>query len=276
MFEPVLKSLDKLNENEKSFYTEGEDGKFHLNPKMKKLIDKFNANEDLKGVVSKQSQQIKKLTDLLSKATAGTEDDEADIKIKKEDDLKLKKLSPEIKKLLESKDKQLKKTNDLLEKQEKLQKQLTLDNEISEAISKNNGIPELLKPILKQRVQIEKNLQTGVEQVVVKNEDGTSIINDKGAFMSVNNFVETLKTEAMYDRCFKSSEGKGAPFTKSNKTGATPNKSLKSMNETEKKNFITENGIEAFTKMVREHSLKVIEANKERLKNTHLQEIKNN
>lgn len=130
------------------------------------------------------------------------------------------------------------------QKHEKFVNQYTeqaVDSRITQAISRNSGIPELLKPIVKSRVKPVLSESGDVSMEVLSQDGKPYFVNGKEA--TVDDIVNELKNDEIYARAFNGSGASGTGTRKSNATSGgvvldpdDPNYSLTKAMEYKKNN----------------------------------------
>lgn len=123
-----------------------------------------------------------------------------------------------------------------------------VEKEVVNAINKHEGISRILEPHVKSAVQlVEEDDGTMVPRVV--DNDGSPKFNTKGEYMSVDEYVATLREDEEFGVAFKGRGQSGAGTKSTNSTGGQKPKSNKKrseMDEKEKHQIIKEHGIDYY------------------------------
>lgn len=125
-----------------------------------------------------------------------------------------------------------------------------VDATISSAIAQNDGVPELLKDVVKAKTRLIS--EDGIYKTVVVDDSGDPRINENGDYMSVAELVPEFKEHPIYGMAFKAPNVKGMGTngqgvgSKSKPTPTTPKKARNDMSRAEKEAFISEHGIQKY------------------------------
>lgn len=133
-------------------------------------------------------------------------------KEKEKTDNTLDQVKSEYQKQLEEKDNQLNNLKSSIVQQR-------VENELDAAIREAKGYPELLKPIMKSRVQGQLD-ENGDVQISVLNSKGHPMLVGNGSDAGIQDLVEEYKNSETYSRAFQGS-GRTGTGTRQNKGGTT-------------------------------------------------------
>jgi len=193
----------------KKFLTENEDGKALLNEFKKPLVEKRDELlgelstlktkfkdvdvDDLKSKAQRVDTLEGELSQLKSKASQGDE---------KYDQLK------------QSYEEKLEKERNAANSIKERFKSTRVDSLINEAITKHKGVPELLKPVVSNRLRTEFD-DNGDVSITVLDKNGKPYYKD-GEEAKVEDIVEELKGHDLYRRAFDGSGASGSGTRTSN------------------------------------------------------------
>jgi hypothetical protein len=156
-------------------------------------------------------------------------------------------------KILEESDAKLRKKDEEVLNMQKSLETILVDSKINEAILKNDGVPELLKDVIKAKTKLVN--EDGVYRTVVLDDDGSARVNDRGDYLSIDDIVPELKEHPIYGMAFKAPTTKGmgtsstAAGNKTNNVKTAPKKPRSEMTMKDKEAFITEYGIAEYNKL---------------------------
>lgn len=137
----------------------------------------------------------------------------------------------------------------LQQMQSTLEKNL-IQKEVTSAISNHDGITSLLRPHVESAVQLVEEEDGNMVPRVVDT-DGSPKFNNKGDYMTVDEYVESLKQHEDFGVAFKG-RGQSGGGTKGAGTGGakpTPKKKRGDMSEGEKREYISNYGFEAYEQL---------------------------
>lgn len=197
-------------EEVKKFLEETEEGQELVESFKKPLIEKRDQLlSELKTVKSKYSDVD--VDELRSKATKAEQLEQQLQELKSkgsEGDEKYEELKKSLEDQLEQ---ERSKYNKFIDKYA----ESSLDSRITQAISRNKGIPDLLKPIVRQRIKHDVD-DDGNIQIEVLSKEGKPLFKD-GKEASLDDVLEELKTDEVFARAF---EGTGSSGSGTRQTGA--------------------------------------------------------
>lgn len=197
----------------KALYIKGEDGKHVLDPVMAKILDVSPLNKALEKERTKAKELDRTVAAFRALGFGDTPED-----VKKTIDEKLAELDPkdpdDKKKIIDLKamreklkgefDATLAKTvsakdEEISKMKRSLQKNM-VEREAIAALAKHKGSPELLLPILRDRVALVE--EDGELQVRVLDKDGEPESDGRGGFKSVDALVAEMRADEKYARAF--------------------------------------------------------------------------
>lgn len=125
-----------------------------------------------------------------------------------------------------------------------------VQKEVTSAISKHDGITSLLQPHVERAVQLVEDDNGDLVPRVV-DPDGSPKFNSKGEYMSVDEYVASMKEHEDFGLAFR---GRGQSGGGTKNTGgagmpAGPKKNRSDMSQDEKRAYITKNGIDEYNKL---------------------------
>ena len=138
-----------------------------------------------------------------------------------------------------------------LTKMKKSMETTLVQKEVLGAISKHEGIPTLLEPHVKSAVQlVEEEDGSMVPRVI--DSDGSPRFNTKGDYMSVDEYVASLREHEDFGVAFRGRQASGSGSKSSSSTGGqrpVPKKKRSEMDMNDKRAFMKEYGIDEYEKL---------------------------
>lgn len=246
MLDLIIDSLDKVKEEFKPLYSE-KDGKFHLNKELASLVQKAKANSEFQKIVEKQGNEI---SDLKKKIEAAPDvNDIVKNLIEKSKEAKPAEPKPEANPAPNNETsvlrEKLKDVEKQLKSKEETEKKLTVENKLRDEIKRQNGIFEILYPIIKDKVAYQDG------EVVVLNEAGAVKYSQKTAQkQTISELLEELKGHTTFKNCFVDKSVNGPQVTPPTHNTDVYNKLPSQMTSDEKIEVITKKGKDYFVKLL--------------------------
>lgn len=205
----TVDTLDKVPEDFRGFYVEGEDKKFKLDEKFKKAtaaIDGLNktsktlrsGEKSLKDLVA----GFKALGDTPEEIKQKLEDLNAQLTSKEK--INPEKIKEEITKAFEGK---------LAEKDKKIEgltgsvRKYLVTSAATAAIAEAKGVPELLMPHIERQVKVVE--ENGDYKTVVVDAQGETRYGATGSPLTIAELVNSMKADKVYGRAFESDNAGG-------------------------------------------------------------------
>lgn len=222
-FELELENLDNVPDEFKGLYTAGDDGKFKLNDKLATKLGNgagaaraLTAERTAKNALDKLVKKFKELAGVETPEELEARLQELEAKADKatgaED--RIAQVRADVEKTLGARIKELE-TALATERTESDTDHR--DRVIVDAISSKKGIPEALKPILKERVKASRG-EDGKRVLQVIDDDNQPVLDGHGNPISVDAYVEKLRANERYGFAFEPTGTQGA----GSGTGAGP------------------------------------------------------
>ncbi len=188
MFKLKLDTLEGLSDSHKLLYTENEDGTFSLNKSVARRQDNFQ--DDIK----KNNSELYSLKEELRAEKLRTKEKEEELEAKNRE-------LPQNNNNLQ-KDQRIKELEQKFEQREQKLKQMELK-------VKENKLTYLLSQACKDADAEEQLISSAVKLgysadglPCVMSENGSVKLNENGDIMTINDYVETLRTHDVYKRAF--------------------------------------------------------------------------
>lgn len=244
----IVQKLEDVEEAQRGFYKQRADGKFQL--------DAEDA-EDVAGLKSALQQERQEALEMKKRLDALNKNELAELKRLKKiaDDAERERLEKEgnfeaVKNQMIAKhNEELQAAREAASQVRSKLERVMLNDAATQAIVNAKGNPKLLGPIVRSAMQLVEMNGDLVVQVV--GADGRPLVSDaKGSPMSIEQYVESLKTIPDYQPAFAatSAGGGGAPASGASADPAT--KPLSKWTPEEKREFIQKNGTEAYRDLV--------------------------
>lgn len=234
VFTPEVDSVDSLPVEAKALYTKNAEGKYVLDPVMRKRLDTSGLNTALT-TERKKAKELEKLVSGFRGLGLGETPEEAlaaiqaaqddaddgtpagDKKVAKLEELRAK-LKAEFEGTLKT---EVSKREEQLNKMQRALQKNMVEREAIAALAKHEGSQDLLLPHIVGRLGLVED-DNGNMAVRVLDKDGDPLSDGLGGFMSVDTFVANMRADAKYAVAFKAS-GKGGSGAKGGqgKTGSS-------------------------------------------------------
>lgn len=122
-----------------------------------------------------------------------------------------------------------------------------IQRDVTSAIAKNEGIETLLRPHIESNVKLMEN-DDGTLVPRVIDSDGSPKFNSKGEYMSVDEFVATLREHDDFGVAFRGRQASGAGTKQAATNGKQPvsKKPRSQMNDSERRDFVQKHGWDAY------------------------------
>ena len=139
----------------------------------------------------------------------------------------------------------------LAQMQKKIEETVLL-SQARETIAKFDGVPDLLLGAVRERTKVVE--QNGSYRVAVVDEEGDFAFNNSGEYMTLEDYIKSLREHEVYGMAFKAPQQKGAGVRSQNEGGAkkgSPSHGLskRTMTVEQKAAFIEEHGFEEYNKI---------------------------
>lgn len=210
MLKAFVDSLDGLDDSVKGFYEE-KDGKYRLK------VEGLDDGSQLKEALQKERENSKKLEADISAMRAKQKQDEMK-KAEGNNDIEAIK-----KQMKEAHDEETAGLRNEISGLKANLSQTQIDNVAIDAISKENGISDLLMPFVKNRTRLSED-----GKVEVLDDKGQLMVNKDGENLGVIDLVKNLKSDPKYAGAFQGSahSGGGMPSGEAAGSGAQEKTSL--------------------------------------------------
>lgn len=125
-----------------------------------------------------------------------------------------------------------------------------IQRDVTSAIAKNEGIEPLLRPHVESRVKLMEN-EDGTLVARVVDSDGSPMFNAKGEYMTVEEYVATLKEDEVFGAAFRGrgQSGGGTRPAPTNGRKVAPTKRRSEMTDDDVRAFVDEYGWDEFHKL---------------------------
>jgi hypothetical protein len=146
-----------------------------------------------------------------------------------------------------------KEKNEMQKKIDKMQKSLyenLVSAKASEAIVAANGVPKLLMPFIQRYAQVQD--EDGKYAVRILDDDSEVRFNSRGEYMTINDYVEELRSDDVFGRAFMVDVKSGSGSKPNGSSGSAGKKQIlnrSQMSYKDKAEYVKEHGQEAFLKL---------------------------
>jgi len=125
-----------------------------------------------------------------------------------------------------------------------------VQREVVSAIAKHDGIETLLQPHVERNVKLMEN-DDGTMVARVMDKDGSPAFNSKGEYMSVDDYVASLREHDDFGVAFRGRQqsGSGTRSAPTNGKQAVPKKARSEMTNKEREAFVSQYGWEEYHKL---------------------------
>lgn len=142
---------------------------------------------------------------------------------------------------------------ELVEQNNKLKESMQrnlVQKEVTQAIGKHDGIATLLQPHVERNVRYIEDEDGNFEVRVVDN-DNSPRFNNKGEYMTVDEFVASLKEDDEFGLAFRGRGQSGAGTKPSKEAGKKPRPNVKrtEMDDKQRRDFISKYGWEEYSNL---------------------------
>jgi len=238
-----VETLDGIDEKYRGWYSE-QDGKFVLDPQLRE------DTSGLKSALQRANDRAKGAEDRLKSFDGIDNPDEVRELLKKQDDIRQKKLieTGKVEEVVAERLKPVTDENNTLKdtigRLEAEVRQFTLTDKLTDAALKGYAHESAIADIVR-RAEAVWTIQDG--KPIALTAEGVAIGGKDGQPIEMDEWLANLTTEAPH--LFKSSNGGGAPPDGGGGGGPPKGKKRSEMTSTEKSDYISEHGGEAFRKL---------------------------